>query len=88
MSNAKKNAEVVSDMLNSFSFSPQEFCEQMTTEHRTLQQNFTRLCLEWIKTCASEEYRHDGRNQASHVKCKYIVDRMSSDPAWDFLPYI
>ena len=83
-----ENVNKVSDMLNSMSFSPEEFCKEFTREHRTIQQNFTRLCIEWIKTCASDEYRHDDRNRASHVKCKEIVETMSSDPAWDYLPFI
>ena len=88
MPDMKRNAEEVSNMLNSMSFNPELFCQEMSREHRTIQQNFTRLCLAWIKTCASEDYRHDERNRASHVKCKAIVDTMSTDPAWDFLPYI
>lgn len=62
----KKNADVVSDMLNNFSFSPKGFCEQMQLEHRTIQQSFTRLCIEWLQTCADANYRYDGRNEASH----------------------
>ena len=88
MSRESENVRKVSDMLNSFSFSPEEFCKEFTKEHRTLQQNMTRLCIAWIKTCASEDFRHDERNRASHVKCKEIVDTMSKDPAWDYLPYI
>lgn len=88
MSNTKKNVQEVSNMLNSFSFMPEEFCIEFTREHRTIQQNFTRLCIEWLKTCANEDYRHDERNRASHVKCKEIVETMSKDPAWDFLPFI
>lgn len=84
----KADAETISNMLNSLGFSPELLCAEMVKDHRTIQQNFTRLCFEWIKTCASDEYRHDERNRASHIKCKYIVDRMSTDPAWDFLPYI
>ena len=78
----------VSDMLNNFSFDREGFCEDMSREHRTIQQNFTRLCFAWIEKCAREDYAHDERNRASHVKCKAIVDTMSTDPAWDFLPYI
>ena len=78
----------VSGMLNNFSFDPEKFCEEMSREHRTIQQNFTRLCLAWVKTCAKEDYGHDERNRASHVKCKAIVDTMSTDTAWDFLPFI
>lgn len=88
MSDMKKEAQEVSNMLNSLGFIPEKFCAEMKRDHRTLQQNFTRLCFEWIKTCASDDYAHDERNRASHVKCKAIVDTMSSDPAWDFLPYI
>ena len=85
---AKADVETVSNMLCSLGFRPELFCAEMTKDHRTIQQNFTRLCIEWIKTCASEDYAYDERNRASHIKCKYIVDRMSSDPAWDFLPFI
>ena len=88
MNREAKNVQMVSDMLNSMGFNPEEFCKEFTKEHRTIQQNFTRLCIEWIKTCASEDYAHDERNRASHVKCKAIVDTMSTDPAWDFLPFI
>lgn len=84
----KRNVNNVSNMVNSFSFNPEDFCEEFANEHRTLQQNFTRLCFAWIKKCAEDSYRHDDRNRASHVKCKEIVDTMSSDPAWDFLPFI
>ena len=88
MADMKKDAQVVSNMLNSMGFNPELFCEEMAKDHRTIQQNFTRLCFEWIKKCAKDDYRHDERNRASHVKCKEIVETMSKDPAWDFLPYI
>ena len=88
MANMKQNANEVSNMLNSLGFVPELFCAEMRKDHRTIQQNFTRLCFEWIKTCAVDDYPYDERNRASHVKCKAIVDTMSTDPAWDFLPYI
>lgn len=47
----------------------------MSTEHRTLQQSFTRLCIEWIKYVASDEYRFDGRNEENHKVCKEIVKK-------------
>ena len=62
----RKSVEKVSLMLNDFSFSAKGFCEGMTREHRTLQQSFTRLCIEWLQTCADANYRYDGRNEASH----------------------
>lgn len=88
MSREKEYAGQVSSMLCNMGFNPEEFIHELSRDHRTIQQSFTRLCFEWLKYCASEDYRHDERNRASHVKCKAIVETMSKDPAWDFLPYI
>jgi hypothetical protein len=50
------------------------FNELMTREHRTLQQSFTRLCLSWLETAASEDYRTDGRNEQTHKIAKQLMD--------------
>lgn len=76
---AKKEAEQVADMLNSYSFNPEEFCKAMTKEHRTLQQSFTRLCIHWLCTCASDDYHYDGRNEASHEVAKAIINSQDAD---------
>ena len=73
MSKMEKNVERVTGVLNSFTFNPEEFCKVMCNEHRTLQQSFTGLCIEWIKTCARDDYRTDGRNEHSHNISKEIV---------------
>lgn len=86
MSSEKENVQKVSSMLNSFSFNPKEFCELMCREHRTLQQSFTRLCIEWLCTCASDEYRYDGRNEASHIVAKALIE--SQDADFIGLPFI
>lgn len=66
----KENAQIISDMVNDFNFNAKGVCEELSKEHRTLQQNFTRLCIEWLKTCASDEYRYDARNADSRkVAC-------------------
>ena len=75
----KEQVRQVSDMLNSFSFDYKGFCEEMTREHRTLQQSFTRLCIHWLSTCASDEYRYDGRNEASHEVAKALLDSQDAD---------
>lgn len=80
----KDQVRQVSDMLNSFTFEYKGFCEEMTREHRTLQQSFTRLCIEWLCTCASDDYKYDGRNEASHNIAKALID--SQDP--DTIGYI
>lgn len=77
---AKNTKELVQDMtdyLNSFSRKESEFCKEMSCEHRTLQQNFTRLCLSWIEYCATDEYRVDGRNEMSKEVAKRIMDLWS-----------
>lgn len=66
-SDATKLVEHITDYANNYSMKPLEFIEAMEKEHRTLQQSFTKLCLLWIENCASEAYRYDGRNEASHT---------------------
>lgn len=75
----ESKVEQVAEMLNSFSFNPGKFCEEMTKEHRTLQQSFTRLCIHWLCTCASDEYRYDGRNEASHEIAKALINSQDAD---------
>ena len=81
MKNAKTQEQVrkVSEMLNSFTFDNKGFCEEMTREHRTLQQSVTRLCIQWLCTCASDEYRYDGRNEASHEVAKALIESQDAD---------
>ena len=81
---SKEQVRQVSDMLNNIIFDYEGFCEEMTREHRTLQQSFTRLCIHWLSTCASDEYRFDDRNEASHVIAKALIE--SQDP--DFIGHI
>lgn len=75
----KENAEKLADLLNSMSFHPAQVCEAMTTQHRTLQQNLTRLCVYWLSTCASDDYKYDGRNEASHTIAKALMESQDAD---------
>jgi hypothetical protein len=71
----KEMASEMTDFVNTFSNdSKKEFVQAMSNEHRTLQQSFTRLCLEWIEHCASQDYRTDGRNESTHQVCKAMVE--------------
>lgn len=79
MSKMSNNVEMVSDMLNKFGFDPEDFCKEFTKEHRTIQQSLTRLCVHWLCTCASDEYRYDGRNEASHVVAKALIESQDAD---------
>lgn len=38
------------------------FNDSMAGQHRTHQQNFTRLCVEWLMYCAKDSYQTDARN--------------------------
>lgn len=90
---AKEMAGEMTDFVNTLSNeSRKEFVKAMASEHRTLQQSFTRLCLEWIEYCASMDYRTDGRNEASHTTCKTMVEAFKEkkdnfNPS-EFLPFI
>ena len=71
-----RSEKIVADLaklVNSMSFKPEYFIDAMSREHRTLQQSFTKLCMQWLEYVASDEYRYDGRNEASHVLCKQII---------------
>lgn len=73
----EKTVKEVTDIVNAYNDDPMDtFIHQMTFQHRTLQQSFTRLCLKWIETVASSEYRYDGRNEHSHKLCEHIVTTM------------
>ena len=88
MRNETENVRKVSDMLNSFSFDPEDFCKEFSKEHRTIQQNFTRLCVHWLCTCASDDYRYDGRNEASHKLAKALMTSQDADFIMSCLPFI
>ena len=72
MPTAKEAVTTMTDFINNFSHDNIEFCQLMTNEHRYLQEEFTRLCLDWISTCGSDGYGFDGRNELSHNICKEL----------------
>ena len=80
MKPTKKNpANEISDLMNNMMFDYEGFCKEMSNHHRTLQQSFTKLCFEWIKYCASDEYRSDPRNQHAKNMCKEVVNAYNND---------
>jgi len=72
----------VSDYCNCFGSNFSEFAFVMSKEHRTIQQNFTRICLEWLKELSNTEY-FDDRNEASVMFAKSIKDQLDNT----VLPY-
>ena len=70
----KKVVEQITDFVNSYNHDDKQFIKQMSVEHRTLQQSFTRLILRWLEFVASEHYRYDDRNKASHEIAVKLLD--------------
>jgi hypothetical protein len=73
----KRLAGLTANVLNSTldSEEVQGFVEQMACEHRTLQQNFTRMCAAWLEHLASlNENQYDARNEASVEYAKKAVE--------------
>jgi len=74
MSDAKKIVSNLTDYVNTFGDVHTEFIKNMETEHRTLQQSFTKLCLKWMEHVGSSEYRFDDRNKQSHETCRLMLE--------------
>lgn len=74
MKDTKEIVSNLTDYVNTFGDVHTEFIKNMETEHRTLQQSFTRLCLKWIEHVGSPEYRTDARNQQSQDTCRLMMD--------------
>ncbi len=74
MSDVKEVQHQVEGMLNSFSYRERinEFNELMLESHRTLQQSYTGLCLDWLQKLSVQKY-FDDRNKASIEIAKKIM---------------
>jgi hypothetical protein len=68
-------AKDVSDFLN-HGGNVEEFVHTMTKEHRHLQNEFTFLCIEWLRTCADKNYEFDGRNEYSHTAAEKMINAL------------
>jgi hypothetical protein len=71
---SEKIVDDLTKLVNSMSFKPDYFIEAMSKEHRTLQQSFTKLCLQWLEYVASDDYMSDGRNVASHTTARALMN--------------
>lgn len=72
----KKLAREMSNLMNSSSQAGAEgFIEEMSNEHRTLQQSFTRFCLQWLENVAERKGSQnvDLRNKASQEVCENLM---------------
>lgn len=87
---AKELATTVSNGINNMSFNYEEFIAEMGNDHRTLQQSFTRLCLAWLNHVGNDDYRYDGRNEASHKIAKELIEMYTEKHGYvpNYLPLI
>lgn len=71
----RKLVSTITDAMNG-NFSKREFCEEMSREHRTLQYEFTELCIWWLEKCGEmyEQGRYDARNEHSCRLGKEFTD--------------
>lgn len=67
----KEFAQNCADAVNNMGFDNKKFANAMLNEHRTLQQDFTKLCLTWLYTLAETEH-FDLRNEASVAAGKAV----------------
>ena len=80
MSKEKQLATTITDAINGL-FDPKVFCEAMSKEHRSLQYDFTNLCLNWLEQCRRmyNDGSYDGRNEHACLMGKAIWDYIDSD---------
>jgi hypothetical protein len=67
----------MSDYVNSFTCDYERFAQGMGETHRTLQQNFTKLCVAWLRYLATTDM-YDLRNQAAVDFAKSIKDKLDT----------
>ena len=75
----KEMVKAMSDFVNNIALyqSSEEFARLMGCEHRTLQQNFTRLCVAWFEHLSKvPDNRYDLRNEASIKLAKEFVEKL------------
>lgn len=74
MKTAEEAVQAMTEFVNNFGVDEKAFIDNMSYEHRTLQQSFTKLCLKWLEHAASDQYRFDGRNEATHKVAKQLLE--------------
>ena len=78
--------DAIVDVAGGFASGLKEALEDIACiEHRTHQQTITRFCKSWLTACGSEEYGHDGRNDASAELGKKFVEAGLDG---HYLPYV
>lgn len=78
----------ITDFVNTFTLNQEEFNEEMSRQHRTLQQSFTRLCMKWIEHVASDEYQTDLRNESAKSVSKKLIQPFKDEHGYNPSGYL
>lgn len=71
---AQEAAKTIRILVNDMTIDEKAICELLATDHRTIQQGFTRLCVTWLERLA-EQKDYDLRNEKSVELAKRFVER-------------
>lgn len=81
----RDRANKLMDLVNDMTMDEDKLVDGMSRNHRTLQQNFTRLSVAWIEHLAKlEPGQYDLRNEASVKLAKELVKL----PNWEMIRYL
>ena len=61
--------------------------ESLANKHRTLQQDFMKFIVKWIKYNSETKF-FDGRNHASVILCKRLQATIAESPSGGYLPLV
>ena len=84
MKDPKKVSEILEDYFNQCGNVEDALVHKIEQWHPTLQQNFTRFCIQWLKRLAEDGFSFDDRNKASVEFARSIKDKLEKA----YLPYI
>lgn len=80
----KEDANAISKVINNMSFDYKSVAQELSHDHRTLQQNMMRLCAHYIVAMSTNSY--DDRNEASVKFAKEILEKV--DAKFMYFPHI
>lgn len=66
-------ANCLTNAINIMGFDPNKVAQELKRQHRALQEDFTRICMEWLKVVASPDYPYDARNECSYIAAKQML---------------
>lgn len=86
MNKSIEKARAITGVINDLSFDAKDVAKALTYQHKTLQQGFTRLCVEWLRVCAAmDDMQIDPRNEASRAVARKLMANAEDLPALPFI---